>query len=320
MANALGAIQCEICGTPKPPVNYIIPEGKTAVYLCEGSLVAALEGCSRCAALASQLWLSEGVRGAISLVRPPGHHAMAESFGSYCLLNNVAITAQHLLQGGVSGLAPPPERLLILDWDVHHGDGTQALVDGIPSLREGCVFVSIHRHDAEFWPKSGTVEESTERTVNIPLRGQGFGDADYLYVFTEVILPLAEAFQPDLILVSAGYDCAEGDALGRFSVTPDGFEMMTRLCLGIAKALFILEGGYDVEENLEEPHGPLCRGVAATVQGLLEGPLPEGEEGLPEGWRDRVRAETLDVVEQVHNLVGSSEHLRTRHAVAPPPQ
>lgn len=267
---------CFVCAmqmveTAKPEQQFMIPEGKAgAVYLCEGSLEAALHGCQVCVQVSQQVWQG-GVPGAFSLIRPPGHHAASEHFGSYCLLNNIAITAQTLLE-----IPDGPNRILVVDWDVHHGDGTQAIMEQVEVLREQCAFVSIHRHDKDFWPATGGVEEGGSNVVNVPLTGRGYGDADYLHVFLEVVMPLIEKWGPDMVLVSAGYDCADGDPIGRMSVTPAGFHTMSRLLLDAQPSVFVLEGGYDVgssePEHARERHLPLCTGVEATIKALLEAP------------------------------------------------
>jgi acetoin utilization deacetylase AcuC-like enzyme len=289
---------CGVCGAARQHQGqFIIPSDKNDVYLCENSLQVALENCAGCIAAARQV-LDGKVDSAFALVRPPGHHASSESFGSYCLLNGVAVTA-HALAG---------RRLLIVDWDVHHGDGTQAIMESSPDLSQRCRFVSIHRHDEGFWPKSGKVEESGKAVLNIPLQGTSYGDADYYYIVEKVIVPWGQAFSPDLILVSAGYDCAKGDPLGRFEVTSEGFGRMTRMLRGVAPCLFVLEGGYDVEDHQqgEIPHRPLRQGVAATIQSLLNSSAGEPVPALPSTWRDAVRPETKEVVAKV--LIESEGH------------
>ena len=346
LENVEAAAACGACGSPKPgepqvrtkgepgeapgesAPQFVIPQGKTSVYLCARSLEVALENCALCVEAARRVCTTRAAQPAFALVRPPGHHASSESFGSYCLLNTVAVAARALLSGGGGesgvksggeggekvdggGAAPLARRVLVIDWDVHHGDGTQAAVIGDPTLRAGCTFVSIHRHDESFWPKSGAVGEgSNEGTtaskgegstatdsdrsgrgggsedadvcggggvnggvggeaavaaagvegvagaagaeiVNVPLRGEGYSDADYFRVFERIILPLAARLQPDAVIVSAGYDCAAGDLLGRFDVSAPGFNALTRLVLGLAGGthgtLLVLEGGYDEE-------------------------------------------------------------------------
>jgi len=334
LENTEAAAACDACGcarpqaaagaeaggesaTPPPP-PYVIPEGKTGVYLCARSLEVALANCALCVEAARRVVREAAAapgrrRGCgFALVRPPGHHASAEAYGSYCLLNTVAVTARALLSEGLA------RRVLVLDWDVHHGDGTQAAIAGDATLAAGCTFVSVHRHDADFWPKSGAVGEAAggggggggsggggggggggASIVNVPLRGTGYGDADYFRVFERVVLPLAARERPDAVLVSAGYDCAAGDMLGRFDVSSPGFGALTRLVLGLAGGahgtLLVLEGGYDVDGTAG--HRGLVGGVCASIDGLREGPM--GVEALPGGWRERVRPETEQVIEEV---------------------
>jgi histone deacetylase 6 len=197
------------------------------------------------------------------------------------------------------------DRILILDWDVHHGDGTQVIIENDPLLRQKCQFVSIHRHDAHFWPKSGTVNQGGDSIVNIPLTGTEYRDADYYYILESVVLPLARRWKPSLILVSAGYDCALGDPLGRFAVTPSGFARMSTMLLGIAPCLFILEGGYDVDGSGECPHQSLRTGVAATVESLLAAATGDPIAPPLETWRKIIRPETKYAVARVQ------ERLRT---------
>lgn len=166
----------------------------------------------------------------------------------FCLLNNVAIAARELQKRGIS------ERIMIVDWDIHHGNGTQKIFVEDPSV----LFISIHRFDnGKFYPQNP--EESSPdfvglslargKTVNIAWNGGGMGDADYLAAFHRVILPIANDFKPNFVFVSAGFDAAEGDPIGECKVTPTGFAQMTHLLLGVAekgKVLLVLEGGYNI--------------------------------------------------------------------------
>ena len=146
-------------------------------------------------------------------------------------------------------------------------------------------------------------ESDAPNIVNVPLRGRGFGDADYYRVFERVILPLAQRLRPDVVLVSAGYDCARGDLLGCCDVTASGFRTLSRLALGLAggATLLLLEGGYDVDSS--SGHAPLVEGVCASIRGLAEGPLRSLDAVLlpaeQHGWRDRVKPETEAVLEEV---------------------
>jgi histone deacetylase 6 len=170
-------------------------------------------------------------------------------------------------------------------------------VENDPVLKECCRFVSIHRHDKDFWPKTGDVKEGGSSVVNVPLRGIGYGNSDYYHVFQEIVLPLASSFKPDLILVSAGYDCAQGDQLGRFAVTD--FGLLSRMLLAVAPSMFILEGGYDVDGSGDRPHRPLRYGVADTIEGLLAAASGQDVPPLPDSWQHSIRDETKQVVAQV---------------------
>lgn len=176
-------------------------------------------------------------------VRPPGHHAERERAMGFCVFNNIAIAAEHLLRR--RGLS----RILIADWDLHHGNGTEhAFYD-----RRDVLFFSTHQFP--YYPGTGYWDEvgagaGEGYTVNIPL-APGKTDADFLFIYRNILGPIAEAFKPQVLLVSAGFDISADDPLGGMRVTPDGFDALAaeladlagRLCQG--RVLFILEGGYD---------------------------------------------------------------------------
>jgi acetoin utilization deacetylase AcuC-like enzyme len=182
---------------------------------------------------------------AFALVRPPGHHAERDEAKGFCLYNNVAIAAryaQHTL--GI-------ERILIVDWDLHHGNGTQHCFEDNPAV----LFFSIHR--SFFYPGTGSLREVGKGpgegySVNIPLL-PGYGDGDYLTLFDKILRPIAYEYKPDFILVSAGFDIHFQDPSGGMRVTSKGFAAMTRSVLQIAehccegKVVMALEGGYDLE-------------------------------------------------------------------------
>jgi acetoin utilization deacetylase AcuC-like enzyme len=173
--------------------------------------------------------------GGFALVRPPGHHAAPDRAMGFCLFDNVAIAAryaQHEL--GV-------ERVAILDWDVHHGNGTQAIFWDDPSV----LFVSLHQWP--FYPGSGGPAEQAETTVNVPLRA-GCDDREYLEAFDEIVEPAIARFGPDLLLVSAGFDAHERDPLAQMRVTADGFRELAHRSRTLApKVGAVLEGGYNLE-------------------------------------------------------------------------
>ncbi len=228
----------------------------------DADYVAALERfCAAGGAIrAADAVLGGEARRAFALVRPPGHHATAEMGMGFCLFNNIAIAAQHARDR--YGLA----RVAIIDWDVHHGNGTNDIFSDDPHV----LFVSVHQYP--LYPLSGLATERGRGagegyTLNIPLRMRS-RDADYLCAFDELIGPLVLSYQPELILVSAGYDAAQDDPLAGMLVTNDGFRQMAERVIGWADAccdgrlVAVLEGGYDLDA--------LARGVAVTLR-VLDG-------------------------------------------------
>jgi acetoin utilization deacetylase AcuC-like enzyme len=174
-------------------------------------------------------------RGGFALVRPPGHHALADRAMGFCLFNNVAVAARW------AQAERGAERVAIVDWDVHHGNGTQAIFWDDPSV----LFVSLHQWP--FYPGSGGPEEQGETLLNIPFDG-GRGDEDYLQAFTDAVEPKVRRFDPQLLLVSAGFDAHAEDPLADMAVTADGFREMARRCRGLApRVAAVLEGGYNLD-------------------------------------------------------------------------
>ena len=188
--------------------------------------------------------------GGFALVRPPGHHALPDRAMGFCLFDNVAIAARWAqAELGV-------ERVAIIDWDVHHGNGTQAIFQGDDSV----LFVSLHQWP--LYPGSGGPDEQAETTVNVPLP-EGCGDAEYARAFDEIVEPEVQRFQPDLVLVSAGFDAHEDDPLAGMRVTEDGFRQLASRSAALGpRVAAVLEGGYNLET--------LPQLVAAAHEGFSE--------------------------------------------------
>jgi acetoin utilization deacetylase AcuC-like enzyme len=187
-------------------------------------------------------------RGGFAVVRPPGHHALPDRAMGFCLFDNVAIAARWAqAELGVA-------RVAILDWDVHHGNGTQAIFQSDDSV----LFVSLHQWP--LYPGSGGPDEQAATTVNVPLP-EGCGDAEYARAFEEVVEPEVQRFQPDLVLVSAGFDAHDDDPLAGMRLTEDGFRLLASRSAALGpRVAAVLEGGYNLETL------PGC--VAAALDGF----------------------------------------------------
>ena len=186
------------------------------------------------ALLAAGATIEAAREGGFALVRPPGHHALPGSAMGFCILGNAVIAARAAqTRLGV-------ERVAIVDFDVHHGNGTQALVDGDASI----LYVSLHQWP--FYPGTGGPEEQGETLLNIPFRA-GAGDQEYLAAFSETVEPKVRRFDPGLLLVSAGFDAHEDDPLADIRLTEDGFRELCRRCAALApRVAAVLEGGYNI--------------------------------------------------------------------------
>lgn len=228
----------ETAGTRVPlypdPDTYVTADSWDAARYAAGSTVSAVASV-----------LEREVDAAFVFPRPPGHHAEADRTSGFCLLNNVAIAAAHAIDE--RGL----ERVLVLDWDVHHGNGTQHVFYD----RRDVLYMSLHQFP--YFPGTGAATEVGTAegrgfNVNVPLP-PGRGDRDYLAVFREVFLPIARAYRPELVLVSAGFDPYYLDPLGGMKVTTEGFGRMARMMVELAeetakgRIAFVLEGGYHLE-------------------------------------------------------------------------
>ncbi|EGG03660.1 uncharacterized protein MELLADRAFT_90044 [Melampsora larici-populina 98AG31] len=193
------------------------------------------------------------IRNGFAVVRPPGHHSEPEDPSGFCVFNNAAVTAKWLRT-----IYPDKiRRILLIDWDVHHGNGTQRSFYHDPSV----LYISIHRYlengrttyfyPGSDWGGSTRIGEGLGRgyNVNIPWPEAGMGDEDYIFAFQRLVMPIAMEFNPDFVIVSAGFDAAKNDPLGECNVTPAGFALMTHMLSSLANGNIVLalEGGYHLE-------------------------------------------------------------------------
>ncbi|KAL1406389.1 Histone deacetylase hda1 [Vanrija albida] len=217
-----------------------------SLYVCRETAHCARLSCGGVISACTAVCKGE-VRNAFAIVRPPGHHAEPDEHMGFCFYNNVAVAVREMQQKGLA------KKVLILDWDVHHGNGTQRAFWDDPDV----LYMSIHRHDGgRFYPGSDFgaldmvgVGKGEGYCVNIPWPSGGFGDGDYIYAFQKIIMPIAYEFAPDLVIISAGFDAADGDQLGECKVTPAGYGHMTHMLSALAngKLVVALEGGYNLK-------------------------------------------------------------------------
>jgi acetoin utilization deacetylase AcuC-like enzyme len=231
-------------------------------YVGPDSLEIAKLAAGAASHVVQQIVLGRAKRG-FSLGRPPGHHATHARAMGFCLYNSIAVAAETALEAGL-------ERIAIVDWDVHHGNGTQDIF----YERSDVLFVSIHQYP--FYPGSGAVRERGQGrgegyTINLPL-GARAGDETYLQLFDGVVAPALRTYEPEILLVSAGFDAHVRDPLGGMRVTDHGFAALAERAVSLAEELCggriaaVLEGGYDVDA--------LARSVEAVIR-VFDGATPD---------------------------------------------
>lgn len=236
-----------------------------SIYLNNSSYECALLSLGSTVELMEQI-LKRKVRNGMAIIRPPGHHAMTEEFNGFCFFNNVAIAAKHALEN------LKLKKILIIDWDVHHGQGTQQMFYNDPRV----LYFSIHRYEfGKFWPNLRESDydfigegKGLGYNINVPLNQIGMADHDYLAIFHQILMPIASEFDPELVLISAGYDCAIGCPEGQMGVTPAAFAHLTHKVMSLAqgRVAVILEGGYCLKS--------LTESAAMTLRTLLGDPCP----------------------------------------------
>lgn len=261
--------------------TYAGPVSNAAAQASAGALVGLVERV-----------MTGDVRRGMSIMRPPGHHALSHMAMGFCIVANVALAAR------VARQRFGAERVLIVDWDVHHGNGTEAILDEDPTI---AVFST---HQFPYYPGTGPVEhrgvgEGEGATVNVPFPA-GVGDAGYRAAFEQVLVPFAERFDPDLVIVSAGFDAHWRDPLAQELVSLDGFAELQRIVTTIAdrhadgRLVLALEGGYDLEVI---PHAIL------NALRLIENPdaiISDPFGPSPDAERDATPA--IDAARRIHAL------------------
>jgi acetoin utilization deacetylase AcuC-like enzyme len=264
------------------PDTYVSPESHDIALLAAGAAVDAVERV-----------MGESHRAAVALVRPPGHHAERERAMGFCIFNNVAVGAAHARASGAG-------RVAIVDYDVHHGNGTQHIFESDPHV----LYVSTHQYP--YYPGTGGSDEIGRGpgrgfTVNLPLEVGAVAE-DFQLVFSRAVVPILRQFEPDLLIISAGFDAHENDPLGGMRLTAGAFAAMTadlkvvadECCLG--RIVAVTEGGYDLQA--------LATSLDAVIQTLHD---PRGDVQWPSSGIDSRRG--YDCVQTARDALTPFWHL-----------
>ena len=283
--------------------TYLDQDTQTSPFSHEAALLAAGGICR-----AIDLVQTRQLDNAFALVRPPGHHAERSKARGFCLYNNVAVGVRYAQNH--LGL----QRVLVIDWDLHHGNGTQHCFEDDPSV----LFFSIHQYPS--YPGGGKFRDTGKgsgkgRTVNIPLLA-GCGDGEYVTLLEKILKPIALEFDPELILVSAGFDIHFNEPLGGMRVTPQGFAALTRSILSTAqdccegKVVMTLEGGYNLK-GLQDS----VRAVLRELAGLQVTDI----SNIMAGADERMLAVLLWRIRRIHGKYWKTLELAMKNAADPAP-
>lgn len=246
--------------------TYLDPDTQTSAGSCLAALLAAGGLCE------AVLKVSSGeIDNAFGLVRPPGHHAEKSRAMGFCLFNNVAVAARYAQE------KLNLDRIAVIDWDLHHGNGTQHSFEDDPSI----LYMSTHQFP--YYPGTGAAQEvgtgaGEGFTFNVPL-SMGYGDGEFVTIFETLLKPVVLDYSPDMILVSAGFDTYSGDPLGGMNVSPEGYAGLTRSIMEMAdsccdgKVVLTLEGGYNIQgqkDSVKEVLKELSDISKTDVMGIMK--------------------------------------------------
>ncbi|MEN8190462.1 MAG: histone deacetylase, partial [Thermodesulfobacteriota bacterium] len=286
LINRVSETACKIFDSLDPDTK-TSPNSYAAACLAAGALLKGVD-----------LLMEGEIDNGFCLVRPPGHHAEEDRSMGFCLFNNVAVAARYALEKGL-------ERVMIVDWDLHHGNGTQHSFDDTDRV----LYLSTHQYP--YYPGTGSLQETGSGkgegyTVNVPLPGNQ-GDLDYATIFDDIVLPVGRSYRPQLILLSAGFDIYRGDPLGGMEVTPKGFAYMTRRLVELAeevcdgRLLVTLEGGYNLNGQRD--------GAMAVLSQLLGVGLDTGQ---PTNLNDE-EAGQLALEKSVHPAIAQAHEVAKKY-------